>query len=228
MNALDAELVQLQDAPLELLDELLLTVPFGFAQELFQTEGADRVLVLLKDGSRLAAAAERLAADLEAQGLDIEIRDWMELRPSYHRIRGMFGVLFNFVFLVVAVIVALAVVNTIGISVMERTREIGTLRAMGLRRRGVVALFAVESGLLGLGGILLGFALHLAVRGAIAAAEPLWTPPNIPKEVPWEIAWSPGFLVVTALAMLLLSLLAGALPARKAARMPVIDALAHV
>ena len=58
-------------------------------------------------------------------------------------------------------------------------REIGTLRALGLKRRGVSMLFAMEGGLLGLLGSLLGVVLHVIGVGNHKAVGPTYTPPGI-------------------------------------------------
>jgi putative ABC transport system permease protein len=227
MNALDAEVVQLQDAPLEVLDEMLVTLPLETARRLLDTGGADRVVVLLGSGDELEAVQAGLRERLAAAGHAVEVENWKDLRVSYHRIRGMFTVLFTFVFIVVLLIVALSVVNTISMAVMERTREVGTLRALGLKRRGVLALLGVESAFLALIGCGVGFLLYLAAWQAVRSFQPTWVPPNIPKRVPWEIAWAPGVLLAVLCSLLLLAVLAAVLPARRAARMEVGEALAH-
>ncbi|MCH5377485.1 MAG: FtsX-like permease family protein, partial [Planctomycetes bacterium] len=66
-------------------------------------------------------------------------------------------------FAIVFVIVLQSVVNTIGMSVIERTRETGTLRALGLKRRGVRILFGAEAGALALFGCVIGMLLTFAV-----------------------------------------------------------------
>ncbi len=228
MNALDATVVQLHDAPVELLDQMYVVLPFSLAQELYDTQGADRLRILLENGQSLEAQARALEKDLNTRGFDVEVATWTELRVAYGRIRAMFNVLFSFVLAVVALIVALAIVNTVSTSVIERTREIGTLRALGLQANGALKLFCLESGLLGLCGILSGLILFCLTRSAIAFLKPTWVPPNIPKQVPWEIAWAPGILIASALLLLLLTLIAAAWPAKRASQTPIIDALGHV
>ncbi|PXA05429.1 ABC transporter permease [Coraliomargarita sinensis] len=228
MNALDATVVQRQDAPLELLDQLLVTLPLGLARELYGTQGADRVLLLLKPEADMEAVRAQMLAALKDAGHNVEIATWQELRPSYGRIQGMFLVLFSFIFVIMALVVGLAVVNTISMSVIERTREIGTLRALGLRRSGVLRLFMVESLLLSSAGAFVGGALHLVICAIIQILRPQWTPPNIPKEVPWEITIAPHYMLTTGIIIIVVAMIATMLPARKASRIKIIDALGHV
>ncbi len=70
-----------------------------------------------------------------------------------------------FFYLIVLGIAATVIVNTQIMSVFERTREIGILSAIGMRGRRMLAIFLAESGLLAVGGILLG----LAIGGAVVA-----------------------------------------------------------
>ena len=228
INALDAEVVQLIDAPIELLDEMMMSVPLSFAQELYDTESADRLTILLAGSHLTYRMKDELQVLFAANGLKTEIQTWDQLRPSYLRIQNMFNVIFSFVFSIVLVIVVLSVVNTISMAVLERTREIGTMRALGMKRRGVVFMFAVESAILGGAGSIVGSAITFAGWAAVKAAKPTWMPPNIPKRVPLEIYLVPEYMTLSLLCRILLAVVAAVFPARRAARMAIIDALGHV
>jgi putative ABC transport system permease protein len=115
-----------------------------------------------------------------------------------------------------------------GMAVLERTREIGTLRALGLKRRGVSLLFAMEGGLLGLFGSCIGVVLHISVWAMIRALSPTYTPPGISTPVPLVVDLVPQALFVLILCLLFLSLFAAIIPARRAAKQNVVDALGHV
>ena len=228
MNALDAEAVQLLDAPMEILDDLLMTVPLDLAQELYDTASVDRLNLLLTDSALTKVMKEELAATFAANNLDVEIRSWDELRPSYLRIRNMFNVIFSFVFVIVLIIVALSVINTISMAVLERTREIGTLRSLGLKRHGVSVMFAAEGAILSIAGSLTGLCLTLLGWASIVIFEPTWTPPNIPKEVPLEIHLVPWCMGLSLVTLVFLAAFAAIVPARRAARGSIVDALGHV
>jgi putative ABC transport system permease protein len=137
-------------------------------------------------------------------------------------------VIFTFLFVIVLVIVVLTVVNTISMAVMERTREIGTLRSLGLRRRGVVTLFAAESLLLAILGSLAGLVLTLAAWLGVHLGEPMWYPPTIAIGIPIELHLVPRYMLVTLVLLMILAVLAAFFPSRRAARMNVVDALGHV
>jgi putative ABC transport system permease protein len=225
INALDGQLLQLIDAPIDALEDKLTSLPLAFAQKLYDTTSVDRVTVLLRDDSQTYAMRARLAKALTGAGLDVELKTWNELSPFYTKVKKMFNVIFLITFLIVFLIVVMSVVNTVGMSVMERTREIGTLRALGVKRRGIVALFAMESMILGAFGSLLGVVLMLAVTGTIQLLHPTWVPPQITRAVPLHIYLVAQYWLYSVILLLFLSLFSAIFPARKAARMEITSAL---
>lgn len=227
VNALDAELYQLIDAPVEALEDKLALVPLTFAQELYDTGSVDRLTVLLDSTDHTDAMRGVLARELAAAGLDLDIRTWNELSPFYTKVKTMFDVIFAISFLIVFTIVVMSVVNTFTMAVMERTREIGTLRALGVKRRGIVFLFSLESQLLAGAGTLLGIALTLLIVGLVGWLQPTWVPPQLARRVPLEIHLVPEFWLISAGILMHLSMLCAYLPARKAARMPITNALGY-
>ena len=227
VNAMDAQVFQLFNSPNEALEDKLMLVPLKFAQALYDTTSVDRIIVLLDRTELTEPMRARLAQDFADRGLQVEIKAWDELSPFYTKVKQMFDVIFMFTFLIVFSIVVMSVVNTVSMVIMERTREIGTLRALGLKRRGIVGLLAVESMLLGVFGSTLGIILTLVAWSAIVALEPTWVPPQIASRVPLEVYLVPHYMVYSILSLVALSLLAAAVPARKAAKMEIVSALGH-
>ena len=225
INALDVQVQQLVDAPAEALEDKLAAVQLGFAQSLYDTEGADRVTLLLDAGADTQAAKSRLGAAFAKAGVQVEVQDWKEMAPFYTKVKKMFSVIFLVTFLIVFLIVVMSVVNTVGMAVMERTREIGTLRALGVKRRGIVALFALESMLLGACGSSLGVLLMCLLLYLVRLLQPTWVPPQIAREVPLHIYLVGQYWLYSVALLLLLSLLAAIFPARRAARLDITHAL---
>jgi putative ABC transport system permease protein len=184
-----------------------------------QLEDADAftAFVALAPGADPAAARAKLEQAV-ADRPDLVVRSRSEYLDE--ELRGadlILGVLYALLALAV-VIGILGVVNTLALSVMERTREIGLLRALGLTRRQLrtvvrieAALIALVGGVLGIGGgYLLGAMLQrTALRtGLLDAAVPL------------------GQLLAAVAGLALAGVLAAAWPARRAARTDVLTAIA--
>lgn len=126
-----------------------------------------------------------------------------------------------YVIMLVAIIVSLlGVVNTLLISVLERTRETGVLRAVGAGQWQVRRIIGDESVLLTLAGALLGLGVGMAigyafVRGVAVGLEGVsFTPPT-------------GLILLVAFASVVLGIIAAIVPAMKATRMNIIDAISY-
>lgn len=228
MNALDIDVRGIYDTGAAATNDKFMRVPLAFAQALYDTETADRVVVLLDDWQKTAQARTRLLHTLSAAGLQVDIQTWQELSVSYARVKQLFDMIFLFISTIVLTIVGMSVVNTMSMAVLERTREIGTLRTLGLKRRGVSLLFATEGTILGVLGVVVGLALSVAVWGVIEAIEPTYTPPSASTPVPLLVSLVPESLAQGAVLLVCLALLAAILPARHAAKQNVVAALGHV
>jgi putative ABC transport system permease protein len=123
------------------------------------------------------------------------------------------------VLLALAVIVSLfGIVNTLVLSTFERTRELGTLRAVGMSRRQMRRMVRHESVITAMIGAVLGIAAGLALAGAVVA----WL-----GKYGLEFAVPAGSLIAVAIVAALAGVLAAALPARRASRLDVLSALAY-
>jgi putative ABC transport system permease protein len=124
-----------------------------------------------------------------------------------------------YVLLALAILVALiGIVNTLMLSVFERTREIGLLRAVGMRRRQVKRMIRSEAVIISLLGAVVGIVLGTALGLALASSLRRNGVTNIAVPLPSLI----GFLVLSAL----LGLVAAGWPARRAAKLDVLEAIA--
>lgn len=227
VNALDAQLAQLIDAPIEALEDKLALVPLKFAQELYDTSSVDRITVVLDATAHTEAMRTVLVQEFAAAGLMVDVKTWNELSPFYTKVKKMFDVIFAISFLIVFTIVVMSVVNTFTMAVMERTREIGTLRALGVKQRGIVSLFSLESVVLGVFGSAIGIGLTLLVVVLVTWLEPTWIPPQMARRVPLQIHLVPQFWLFSTAMLVALSMLSAIIPARKAARMPITHALGY-
>ena len=121
---------------------------------------------------------------------------------------------------------SLGIINTMVMSILERTREIGIMKAIGGSDRAVRGIFMVEAGTIGLlggvAGVILGWAVGRVINfGANIYIERQGGTPGNLFSLPW---WLIGGALAFAL---LVSLIAGSYPARRAARLDPIQALRH-
>lgn len=228
MNALDVEVLKIFNAGSELMNDKIMRVSLDFARTLYDTDGADRLAILLRDTEKTDAVAKEIKGLFEQKGLELDVRTWEEMSEWYRRVKELFDVIFAFLFVIVFIIVLMSVVNTMSMAVFERTREIGTLRALGLKCRGVLSLFTIESIMLGFLGTLAGLLMTFLGWWLTGVFRPTWTPPGMTARVAINIEAVPLVMVYAFVFMLVLCFFASIIPARRAAKQNIVDALGHV
>ncbi len=226
MNAIDAQILQIADVASEALDNRYVFMPLSLGQSLYDTEAVSCVRFLLQDGATTDAVVASLRERFPESEWDVI--PWYDVSKLYLRTKRMFDIIFGLVFAIIATIVTMSVLNTIGMAVVERTKEIGTLRALGLKQPGVIRLFGIESALLGIIGAITGLILTVTLALTVAAVKPTWEPPVTAREIVWEIRILPDYLLVTFLLLVLFTSLAAIAPARRAAKQSIVDSLGHV
>jgi putative ABC transport system permease protein len=215
------------------VDDSFIAMNLALAQQLVYGRGEHRVtgiVLQLHRSEDIGAARARLNALFKANTLDLEVRDFKELTPFYGQVVGLFSTIFLFIAIVMGVIVLFAVVNTMTMNVMERTNEIGTIRAMGVRRRGIRWQFIVEGALLGAIGATAGLVLAIVISDLVNRGGITWTPPGNANPIPLrlELLGAARLIVETWLGLVLIATLAALVPANRAAKLAVVDALRHV
>lgn len=226
MNAIDAQILQIADVASEALDNRYVFMPLSLGQSLYDTQAVSCVRFLLED----SASTDAVVASLRERFPETEwdVIPWYDVSKLYLRTKRMFDIIFGLVFAIIATIVTMSVLNTIGMAVVERTKEIGTLRALGLKQPGVIRLFGIESALLGIIGAITGLIITVTLALTVAAVKPTWEPPVTAREIVWEIRILPDYLLVTFLLLVLFTSLAAIAPARRAAKQSIVDSLGHV
>ena len=160
----------------------------------------------------------------------LTVYDFRTLNPYYGQTLALFNAIFGFIAVLIGSIVLFTVGNTMNAAVVERTVEIGTLRAIGLRRSGIRALFVSEGLLMGVLGAVCGITIALLVAALINRSGLTWTPPGrvTPVGLHLRVWGESGLLLSTASMMVVVATLSAWWPARRAARLQVVEALRHV
>jgi putative ABC transport system permease protein len=215
------------------LDDNYIAMPLALAQQLVYGRGEHKVTGIVLQFHRsedLPAARARLMTLIRNNHLDLDVRDFGELTPFYGQAVRLFSAIFLFIALVMGVIVLFAVVNTMTMNVMERTNEIGTVRAMGVRRGGIRSQFIAEGFLIGAIGASVGAALAFLIAAIVNHDGLTWVPPGNANPVPLHVAVtsSPGLVIGAWVGLVLIATIAALVPANSAARLSVVDALRHV
>ena len=221
-----------QNQGIKELDDMFVGMHIALAQELLYGRGEHKavsIVIQLHNSEDLERAKTRLEKLIADHHLGLEVRDFNELSSSYTQIKSFLTVMFGFMAVIMGMIVIFTVVNTMTMSVMERVNEIGTARAMGVRRSGIRWLFVIEGFLLGVIGATLGVLLASLLAAWFNHAGIMYTPPGQARRVAMRLLTGDYVLLIRVWISLVVIATVGALvPAGRAARMKVVDALRHV
>jgi putative ABC transport system permease protein len=222
-QAVIAQLVGVVDYGLPNMNARMAWMDFRTLQKtLHLDEETSEIAFRVRDQGRVDAIRDELSRVLDSEYF---VETWLDLSPFFRDIMGLQNIVFGAVLVIIFVIVIAAIVNTSLMTVMERTREIGTLMALGYRRKHILLLFLGEASVIGLTGGIAGVvfvAILMSILGRVGIVMKL---PGqqvatvlYPQVQPAFIAMVLGLAVGSAL-------VAGLLPAWRASRMKPVQAL---
>lgn len=213
-------------------DDNFVGMHIELAQQLLYGRGEHKavsIVLQLHHTADMDKARARLDSLFAERKLQLEVRDFTELNSQYLPIKNFLSTMFGFLAIIMGLIVVFTVVNTMGMSVMERTNEIGTVRAMGVRRSGIRRQFVIEGWMLGLLGATTGVILASIIAVWFNHAGIMYTPPGQARAVPIMLLTTDYPLLIKIwIALVVISTLGSLIPSNRAARMKVVDALRHV
>lgn len=207
-------------------DDTAVRLPIKLARKLMRVGGATSWVVLLDGAERTDETVASLRASLPAA--QFEVVPWRDLADFYNKTVVLFSKQVSVVKVIIGLIIVLTISNTLVMSVLERTTEIGTSLAIGLRQRVVTRMFIVEGGLIGLIGGMLGIVLGYLLAAAISAIGiPMPPPPGMAHGYIGQIVVTSSLAVDGLVLALVTTLLASLMPAWKAGRLNIVDALRY-
>jgi putative ABC transport system permease protein len=234
-NVASLSVIEARNMGVKAIDDMYLAMQLAQAQKLIYGAAEPQVTAIqvqLQHTSQMPAARERLMQLLatEFKNEPLEVMDFRVLNPMYGQSINFMNSMFGFIAVLIGIIVLFTIGNTMSTAVVERTVEIGTLRAMGVRRSGIRNLFLCEGVLLGLFGSALGVFFSLSIAALINHSGLTWTPPGysyaylllvrIWQDIPLLAGSVIGLMIVTVISAWW--------PANRASRLIIVEALRHV
>ena len=205
-------------------DDVALRAPLGLARKLIRQAGAHSWLILLDDTRYTQSLVGQFRSRFAAQAY--QFATWWDLSDFYRKVEALYVRQFGVVKAIIALIIVLTIVNTLTISVLERTREIGTAMALGRTRSDILRLFVVEGTALGLVGALAGAVLGVVAALAVSAIGiPMPPSPGMAHGFVAEILVTPGLVLQASAIVALAAAFASLYPAWRASRLRIVDAL---
>jgi ABC-type lipoprotein release transport system permease subunit len=239
LGALRVPILGIFNAPEATMGRTMVFASLDTARQLARSETAATAIVIRVHGvigpwdtTLLDQAANALRAALP-QGY--EVQDWLELVPM---VSGYMEIVLPMLLIMAAIFFglgALVVVNTLYLSVMERTREIGLIIALGASRARVMGMVLAEAGIITLAGAFYGALVGVGIILIVEAfgGIPLW---GQTADYMKEIGINPVLhmsitvrqVLLSAGAMAGVAILAAWMPARKASKLEPMEAMRHV
>ena len=205
-------------------DDSALRLPIQVTRKLMKVKGATTWVVLLDKTGLTAEKTTHLQKTLPGQ--EFEIIPWTTLADFYNKTVELFSKQVSVVKFIIGFIIVLTISNTQMMSVLERTTEIGTSLAIGLRRKTLMRMFVAESALIGIVGGIVGVSLGYALGEIISAIGiPMPPPPGMDSGYLGQILIVPELALEALTLAILATFIAGILPAWKASNMTIVDAL---
>jgi putative ABC transport system permease protein len=207
-------------------DDVAIRTNLGLAQRLLHLKGAHIWVVALDRTEHTDRAAAEMAATLDPGRFDVV--PWHRLADFYRKTVRLFSRQVTVVKVIIAVLILLVVSNAIAMSVRERTAEIGTSLAMGVRPARIMRQFLIEGVLLGLIGGTIGAVIGTGVNLAVSAVGiSMPPPPGLGRGFTAGVEVGPGLVAEALLLAGVTAVVAGLMPAWRASRLAIVDALRH-
>jgi len=225
LNAIDYTVVGIVTTGIPEVDKRLVLTHLSQAQALLATDKVSKIMVFLSELEQ----TQPLLTTLKSEFPNYAWRQWEDLAFFYHKVRDLYNVIFGMIGIVVLLLVFFSVINTMTMAMMERIREMGTLRALGTYKRELLSLFFTEGlfiGILGAGlGILLNIGIWLFLNFVDIQMPP---PPGRSEGYPLYILLDPKLMLIMGTLLALISAIAALWAAKRGVKKSIVEALGYV
>jgi len=227
-NAMDMNIRGLFFTSAKNFDDSFLRMTLPTAQRFLNTSSVQTVVVKLYKTEDTAKIKEVLQNTFKEKNLALELKTWEELADFYTKTVELFSKFYLIMAIIITAVVVLGIFNTMNMSVMERISEIGTMMALGVKKRGVLKLFLCEGIVLGVIGGMIGLIVG-SCSVAIVSKVGIIMPPPPGATMVWlsrpDIV--PEVLVSTFFLCVVIGGISSLYPAYRASRLVITEAIRY-
>lgn len=229
LNGVDVQIAGIVTTGVAEMDARYMRITLAAAQRLLQSSRVTNLVVGLDRTSNTDAVYNALVPRLQNTPQKLVLKKWIDLATYYKQVRTLFNGIFLFMGLIVFFMVLMSSVNTLLMTRFERTREIGTMLAMGTPRLWIVALLMAEATLIGVIGAVAGV-IGGNLLGTLINVSHLYMPPppGYTVRIPFHVEHVAAIMIGASLLVIVSLALASMLPAVRASRLQIAEALAHI
>lgn len=226
INAIEVTISGLFTTVTKSYDDNAIRIPIETAQKLIRVTGAHSWIVLLNHTEDTNQVLSLLHDQLPQS--KFEITPWYQLADFYNKTTVLLSKQVLAIKIIIAIIILLSISNTMSISVIERTGEIGTAMALGIKQTKILYMFLTEGILLGCIGGILGVMIGYLLANIISSVGiPMPPPPGMARGYTGEILVTQSMVLEAISLAIGTTLIASVYPAWKASKLQIVDALRH-
>lgn len=190
--------------------------------EFLKTSGFQTIYVKTNSEQSVKSISE------EIRSLGFDATTLEEVLTIFNTFFNIIPIIFTLIGAIAIFVASIGIINTMVMSVFERTKEIGVMKAVGGKNRDILMLFVTEAGLIGFIGGLLAVVISLVLMGLLQSLFINNIFPELGITNISEVFITPLWLIVVSLVFsILVGVMAGYFPARRAGRLNPVDALRH-
>lgn len=206
-NALDATVSSLYSTGLDLTEETSMMTTNAVFQDLLATDGVTYLGVYLKNDLKTRLLSYEFNKMFKEKNLPYEAHPFTDERIGlfYTGTMNFLYAMAMFFFSLVSLVVILSIANAISMNIMERVRELGSMRAMGYTPDDLARLISIESFILGVFSISLGFILSQIIALIVNSSNIRFHPPGIAGDMQFIITPWPSLCLILALPLLIIA-----------------------
>lgn len=223
---LSAEVVDIFSTAELSADARSVLMPFEMAQSLLDTQRTERFVVFLTDPSRFEEMRTEVRTALRAGGVAADVRTWQEQSPAFAHEETKSRLALDSVAGMAFAVVAAAIAATISMNAFERRREVGVLRALGMRSASVFLMFAAEALWMAAIGVLASLVASGLIAWVVNRAALSYSAHHALRPAPMLVELDFDKMTMAIVTVMAVTLLAALVPAFKAARGGIADTLA--
>lgn len=214
-------------------NDTIVKIPMQYAWKLMGREDVSKICILLHKTEFLDLAYRRVQELVKEKNLNLETSTWVEEARMYQKVSSLLHDIFGSISFIIVLVVTFSIANAMMMSVMERTREIGTLRALGNTKNEILRLFMTEGFVIGLMGGLLSMVVGIAISvfmNDVVGGIPMAPPPGTSKAfiAHFRVVNNPLIWCITFNLAVFAAFISSILPAKKASNMEIVESIRYV
>lgn len=225
MNAMDLKIAGIFSAGIDEIDSQVIYLPLNVTQEILDTKLVDIGVLKFEKLEQAEANHFQINDELKKSSPTLFAKSWRELAVLFRQVDKFYSVQNRLIEAILLALMFLGILNTVSMTVVERTGEIGTLRSLGESRKDIVSQFVLESAFLSVIGIVCGILLAAGLIEVVERVKIMTEMPGASTPFQIKIFFMMSSVIYASLLASCTTIIATVIPALRASRLDIVEAL---